>query len=158
MIGLLRFPGTDGMKDPATNVAAHDPRDCEVPRTRWLRVRISMRALMVVVLVISVGLAWHIHQVREQRLAVQAILAQGGTVEYDYRYDAVRDRRLPNGRSWCPVWLQGALDDNFFHNVAVVGLDGDASGRKVSTGGCRSGAPGRAPAIEVLIRGRGSDY
>jgi hypothetical protein len=104
----------------------------QIPPTRWYRVRISVRAVMVLVLVISVGLAWHIHQVREQRLAVQAILARGGDVEYDYRYDAVQDRRVPNGKSWCPLWLKGAIgDDNFFHNITVVGLYEDTSGRRV---------------------------
>ena len=108
------------------------PGDRQNPPRRRFRVRISLRALMVLVLVIAIGLGWHIHQAREQRLAVQAILARGGIVEYDYRYDAARDRRLPNGKSWCPVWLQNAIgDDNFFHNVGVAGLDFDTSGRSV---------------------------
>jgi hypothetical protein len=87
---------------------------------------------MAVVIVIGAGLGWYIHQIREQRLAVQAIRARGGIIEYDYRYDAVRDRRLPNGKSWCPVWLQHSLgDDDFLHNVAVVGLDVDKSGHDI---------------------------
>ncbi len=86
---------------------------------------------MALVMVIAAALGWHIRQTRTQRLAVQAILARGGFVEYDYRYDAVRDRRLPNGKSWCPVWLQQVVgDDDFFHHVAVVGLDVDKSGQR----------------------------
>jgi hypothetical protein len=108
------------------------PGDRQIPPTRWYRARISVRAVMVVVVVIAVGLGWHIHQVRKQRLAVQAILARGGIVEYDYRYDSVRGRRLPNGEPWCPVWIRNAIgDDNYFHSVAVVGLDQDTSGRRV---------------------------
>jgi hypothetical protein len=87
---------------------------------------------MAVVMVLGAGLGWYIHQIREQRLAVQAIRARGGIIEYDYRFDVVRDRRLPNGKSWCPVWLQHFLgDDDFLHNVAVVGLDVDKSGHSI---------------------------
>jgi len=103
----------------------------QIPPGRRFRVRISVRALMALVMVIGAGLGWYIHQIREQRLAVQAIRARGGIIEYDYQYDAVRDRRLPNGKSWCPVWLQHVVgDDDFFHHVAVVGLDFDQSGQR----------------------------
>ena len=87
---------------------------------------------MGLVLVIGVGLGWYIHKTQEQRSAVQAILARNGIVEFDYKYDAAGNRRLRNGRSWSPVWLQKALgDDNFVHHVAVVGLDLDKSGNRV---------------------------
>ena len=99
----------------------------------WRRfLRFSVRGMIVVVLVIGVALWWSIHQARKQRSAVQAILARGGIVEYDYKYDSVRNRRLPNGESRCPIWLRNAgIDDDFFHDVAVVGLDTDKSGNRV---------------------------
>jgi hypothetical protein len=104
--------------------------DRRVPPTGWARVRISLRALMFIVLAIGACLGWRVHEARTQRLAVQAIRARGGIVEYDYKVDAVRRRRLPNGKSWWPVWVQNAIgDENFFHSVAVVGLDTDLSGR-----------------------------
>jgi hypothetical protein len=108
-------------------------RQIETERRIRLRPRISVRALMAAVLTIGAGLAWYLHQVREQQRAVRAITARGGIVEYDYRYDAARERRLRNGKSWCPVWLQKIVGgDDFFHSVVVVGLDVDRSGRRAS--------------------------
>ena len=64
-------------------------------------------------------------------MAVQAILARNGIVEYDYKYDAAGNRRLPKG-TMVSGRLQKALgDDNFLHHVAVVGLDLDKSGNRV---------------------------
>ena len=89
-----------------------------------------MRALIVIVLATGVWLAWRVHEARKQRAAVQAIQARGGNVEYDYKYDAARDRLLPNGKPRWPVWLQRAIgDENFFHDVVWVGLDFDQSER-----------------------------
>ena len=69
------------------------------------------------------GLGWIVRSAREQRLAVEAILVRGGMVEYDYKYDHVRNRRLPKGESWRPIWLQRLLGDEYFHSVVCVGLD-----------------------------------
>jgi Leucine-rich repeat (LRR) protein len=79
--------------------------------------------LLLLIVVSACGLGWVVHQAREQRLAVRAILARGGVVEYDYQYDAARNRRLPQGKTWRPVWLQKALGDDYFHHVVCVGLD-----------------------------------
>jgi hypothetical protein len=81
--------------------------------------------MMLLIAASACGLGWVVHQAREQRLAVQAILAKGGVVEYDYQYDATRNRRLPNGEPWRPVWLQRALGDEYFHSVVCVGLDAE---------------------------------
>jgi hypothetical protein len=106
--------------------------DPEIPLGRQVRIRISVRALMGLVLVIGLGLGWYIHLVREQHSAVQAILERGGTVEYDYKYDATGNRRLRKARSWSPAWLQNAVGgDDFFHHVGVVGLDLEKSGNRV---------------------------
>jgi hypothetical protein len=79
--------------------------------------------MMLLIAGSACGLGWIVHQAREQKLAVQAILARGGMVEYDYQYDAARHRRLPNGKPWRPVWLQKVLGDEYFHSVACAGLD-----------------------------------
>jgi hypothetical protein len=79
--------------------------------------------LLLLIVASACGLGWVVHQAREQRLAVRAILARGGTVEYDYQYDAARNRRLPKGKTWRPVWLQKALGDDYFHHVICVGLE-----------------------------------
>jgi hypothetical protein len=108
---------------PATAVEVCDPPD------RRGRIRMSVRAMMGLVVVIAVVLGWYIHLARKQRSAVQAILARGGTVEYDYKYDAAHNRRVRKGEPWYPAWLRNAVgDDNFCHDVAIVGLDMNKSG------------------------------
>jgi hypothetical protein len=79
--------------------------------------------LLLLVAASASALGWIVHRAREQRLAVRAILARGGVVEYDFQYDAVRDRRLATGRPWEPAWLQQLLGEEYFHNVVCVGLD-----------------------------------
>jgi hypothetical protein len=104
----------------------------QLPPRRRIRVRISLRALMGLVLVFGVVLGWPIHLARQQRSAVRAILSRGGTVEFDFKYDTAGNRRISKGVSWCPAWLQNAVgDDNFFHHVAVVGMDLGRSGTLV---------------------------
>ncbi len=99
---------------------------------RRFRIRISVRALMSVVLVIGIVLGWYIYRARLQRAAVRAIQARGGIVEYDYKYDSSLDQRNRKGKTWTPAWLQNAVgDDNFLHHVAVVGLDMDISLRPI---------------------------
>jgi hypothetical protein len=81
--------------------------------------------MMLLIAAAAGALGWVAHRAREERLAVRAILARGGMVEFDYQYDAIRNRRLTNGKPWRPVWLQKALGDEYFHDVACVGIDGD---------------------------------
>lgn len=94
-------------------------------RSRWHRprVRVSVRWLMILVLILGIGLGWVAHRARVQRMAVRAILARGGMVEYDYQYDASRDRRLPQGRSWWPAWLRSTLGDDYLHEIVRAGFD-----------------------------------
>jgi hypothetical protein len=93
------------------------------PACRRRRLRLSVRMMMVLILASACGLGWVVSQTREQWLAVRAIVARGGIVEYDYKYDSARNRRLPNGTPWRPVWLQKVLGYDYFHNVVGVSLD-----------------------------------
>jgi hypothetical protein len=81
--------------------------------------------MMLLIAGSACGLGWVVHQAREQRLAVRAILARGGMVEYDYQYDAARNRRLPMGKPWRPIWLERVLGDEYLHSVVCAGLDGE---------------------------------
>jgi hypothetical protein len=87
------------------------------------RFRLSLRVTMLLIAGTACGLGWFVRSAQEQRRAVDAILARGGTVDFDYKYDDVRGRRLPKGESWRPIWLQRLLGDEYFHTVSCVGLD-----------------------------------
>jgi hypothetical protein len=109
--------------DQMPDLTAVNPTEPPVERAR--RLRSSVRMMMLLIAGSAGGLGWVVHKAREQRLAVEAILARGGMVEYDYKYDAARNRRLPSGKPWRPEWLQKALGDEYFHRVVCIGLDGE---------------------------------
>jgi hypothetical protein len=57
----------------------------EAPPTLWRRrLRLSVRALMVVVLITGGGLGWLMYRARVQRDAVAAIRRAGGLTYYDW--------------------------------------------------------------------------
>jgi hypothetical protein len=78
---------------------------------------------MLLIAVSACWLGWIVRSAREQKQAAEAILARGGIIEYDYKYDSSRSRRLPKGESWRPLWLQRLLGDDYFHNIVVAALD-----------------------------------
>jgi hypothetical protein len=58
-------------------------------KRRWFRVRFSVRAMIVLVVVVGCGLGWVVHRARVQRDAVSALLRMGGrgtVVLYDWEY------------------------------------------------------------------------
>jgi hypothetical protein len=122
-------------------------------KRRW--VQFSLRTFVVVVGLIAVWLGWLVNSATRQREAVRAILARGGTIAYDYQYDA-RGRRLPNGKPSRPVWLQRILDDNYFHQVVLVGLDVDEVGNGVAPTDEDLVHIERLPKLRFLYLGGGS--
>ena len=86
------------------------------PAPRWwnrLSIRISLRAMIVLVLVVGGGLGWVVHLARVQRVAVKAIEEAGGRVVYDYGW--VDGYSAPSGDAirW-PRWLVDALGPDYF--------------------------------------------
>src|SRR5262245_48745990 len=85
------------------------------PNCRWLR--FSLRGVLVAIAVIAVLLWIPIQRARNQKRAVEAIQRLGGSVEYDYR---AQDLKEPPG----PVWLRRLLGDDFFQSVYMIEFDG----------------------------------
>jgi hypothetical protein len=90
-------------------------------RRRWPRW--SVRTLLLLIGAVACGLGWIVPRAGEQRRAVQAILSRGGTVIYDYQYDAWRNGRVPKRPFWRPAWTENILGDDYFSKVVLVGLD-----------------------------------
>ena len=88
----------------------------------WRRVRFSVRALMVLVLVVGAGLGWFIRHAAVQRDAVKAIVAAGGNVRYDFQQKPAPGRS--GGTSPGPKWLVGLLGVDFFADVTSVSIPG----------------------------------
>ncbi len=88
-------------------------------------VRISVRALMVLVLFAGGWMGWLVRSARVQRAAVAAIQRVNGYVEYEW--DFTNPNRKPSPRSWWPKWLVDSLGVDYFFNIVAVDLDDRAT-------------------------------
>ena len=88
------------------------------PRRRFLH--LSVRALMVVVLVLAVGLGWIANRSHPRRVAVAKIREAGGSVKFDYEF--ANSKPIKGGASPYPNWARKALGDESFHNIVQASL------------------------------------
>jgi hypothetical protein len=95
------------------------------------RVRLSVRAMMALVLLVGGGIGWTVHSARVQRDVVAVILRGGGSVQYDWEVTPTPDAQLhtkpplglnPGGRPWAPAWLVRLLGRDYFGAVKSVEL------------------------------------
>jgi Leucine-rich repeat (LRR) protein len=92
--------------------------DQSLPKSRWPRIRLSVRALMILVLLLGGGLGWIERSVRIQRDAVAAIKRTGAGVLYDWQFrNAIPN---PKGKPWAPKWLVDRLGVDYFGSPAYV--------------------------------------
>jgi hypothetical protein len=97
--------------------------ECPLFRSKRRFLRFSLRALLVFVVLASVGMAWvaaKMQQARQQREVVESIKKLGGGVRYDY-HDGVCD---PKEHPPVPAWLLAVFGDDFFAKVVGVGFFG----------------------------------
>ena len=97
---------------------------------RWLQ--FSLRGLLALLTVFAIWLGVAVNRAREQREAVRAIEAKGGTVQYDWQvslkrtsmiegfehYQVFRKYGSPSG----PAWLRRRIGNDYFQNVVSVEL------------------------------------
>jgi hypothetical protein len=108
-----------------TNVINAVPSASTPPRRRRLR-GVSVRALMLVVLVVAGGLGWIAHRASMQQQSVAAIKAAGGRVYYDWEWDPGTHWFKPGSPS--PGWLRRQLGPGFSEEVVSVTIpDADDS-------------------------------
>jgi len=108
-----------------------------------LRVRISVRVLMLLVLVVGGVLGWIVHRARVQRDAVAAIEREGGKVYLDWEIEVFPSRAVgqaayqltPNGKSRWPKWLLDQLGVDYFANVKGVIFNWEESDRVLASVG-----------------------
>ena len=90
-------------------------------RFSWRRyVRFSLRALIVLVLCISCGLGFLVHEAQVQREAVAAIVRTCGTVYYNWKWN--NDRFIPPRKLWAPQRLIDFIGIDYFGHVTAVRL------------------------------------
>jgi hypothetical protein len=99
--------------------------DGALPPLRWwkrLPVRLSVRALMVIVLALACSLGWVVHRASVQRDAVTAVGRAGGAVRYDWQFKD--GKMVPNGVPAGPAWLTRTLGPDYFDIVTNASLFG----------------------------------
>ena len=102
------------------------------PRTRWRlpRVRVSVRALMGVVLVLGVVLGSYVRSVQIQRAAVAAIRRAGGSFAYDWQWGPRKpDMFIYTGKPLCTEWLAKVVPADYVANVVLVDLNARRANR-----------------------------
>ncbi len=103
------------------------------PRLRWFQY--SLRTLLLVMLLASIGMSWvavRMQRARKQKAAVEAIKKLGGFVFYDYEFDqsGILQDRTPPG----PAWLGDFLGEDFLAAILAVRL----AGTQVNDAGVRN--------------------
>jgi hypothetical protein len=104
------------------------------PKRRWWRrlpARLSLRALMVLVLLLGGVLGWSANRARRQGEAIQRVARLGGRIGYDYNYMAERGNYPPAKAADPPAprWLLRWLGPEYFRRVNFVSLAEHTSGR-----------------------------
>jgi hypothetical protein len=114
---------------------------------RWwkrLPARLSVRALMILVLILGCGLGWVVHRAHVQREAIAAIERAGGSVGYSWQLSngmPVPNRPKPPG----PGWARRLLGPDFFDTATSVRLQGPQCGDEALQAACR------LPWLEELV-------
>ena len=91
------------------------------------RLRLSLGAMMIIVLGIGGVLGWVAHRAHVQRDAVAAITTlrrnTRGSVYYDWQFAAAQGDK--NAKPRGPKWLRDALGPDVFDTVVIVTIEGD---------------------------------
>ena len=98
-------------------------RDHSAEMHRWFQ--FSVRTLLLVMLAVSLSTVWWANRAKRQKNAVASILKMGGSVDYDYEYDAAGNYRA-NTEPPGPAWLRDFLGIDYFSRVIGVSVEGDS--------------------------------
>ena len=86
------------------------------PPLSFLRFRLRSLLVFTTVLCGILGcVGYKVKQVRDQRAAVKALLAERAIMAFDYQFDPTMGGRPPG-----PAWARSALGDDFFAEITMV--------------------------------------
>jgi hypothetical protein len=81
---------------------------------------------MLLIAAVAACLGRQVNLANTQRNAVAAIRRSGGSVVFDYEFDARGNRR--SGRCWAPTWLQDAFGPDYFRTVYAFDMPSKTKG------------------------------
>ncbi len=87
------------------------------------RFRLSLRAMMVLVLVAGGPLGWKVNRAHTQARSVEVIVADAGRVSYDFQ-ETGGPQIDSNAQPWAPLWLRKQMGDEYFQEVTRAHLYG----------------------------------
>jgi hypothetical protein len=90
----------------------------------WRRRGLSLRALMLVVLLIGSSLGWLAYRARVQRDAVAAIRRIGGSVLYDWQVADDKSWPVEKRQAGWRAWLAARIGPDYFDHVQRVYIEG----------------------------------
>src|SRR5580700_7143156 len=88
---------------------------------RPIRMRMSVRVLMLLILLLASGMGWLAHCARVQREAVAAVEKAGGRAIYEWSRTPGAGLN-PSARPRGPKWLVDRLGVDYFGNVSLLFL------------------------------------
>lgn len=89
-------------------------------KRRWFQY--SLRTLLLLVLLVSVGMSWFavkLERARRQRAAANAIVASHGRVYYGFELDAA-GKPVKGNLPFAPAWLRKYFGDDLFNDVTAI--------------------------------------
>ena len=90
-------------------------------KPRRVRFVISLRALMLLILIVGIWLGLTINRAESQRKAVAALKENGAIVLYDY--ESMGRAKAPTARQWRLAWAaRRSLGDDYFQSVTYANL------------------------------------
>jgi hypothetical protein len=113
---------------------------------RPIRLQLSVRVLMLLVLLLGGAMGWWTYLAHVQRDAVAEIVRRRGKVYYDWEVMFVPRGGFyqpnPGGRPWWPRWIVTRLGPDYFSDVKVVMLGPDDADVAMASVGLLSGLGG----------------
>lgn len=101
----------------------------EKPRRARRGLAMSLRAMMLVVLLVAVWTGWQVNRARAVRRSVRAIQEYGGSVVFESPFDKSGKWM---SRIHPPKWLYHKLGEEFFSSVTSVKIDRKSGKRSLS--------------------------
>ncbi len=83
-----------------------------------IRLRLSLRMVLLLILVAGLWLGWRVDKARRQRHAIAEVEKYNGYVRFDYEY--ADGNEIPDAQPWAPKWLRRNLGDEYFREVSRV--------------------------------------